>query len=97
MVSYDFAYRVNQIEKSLLEFKSLLIEIQSSIKPENDIWDNADMIQNWKVSERTLAEWRKDKKISYVKVNSKIWYTAENRLEFLSSHTIHNQLNDGRE
>jgi hypothetical protein len=59
--------------------------------PEVDLWDNSEIIRKWKISERTLASWRKNGLISYVQVSGKIWYTKEGRDEFLKRNLIQNK------
>ena len=34
----------------------------------DEMWDNSDIIRNWKVSTRTLATWRAEGTIEYVQV-----------------------------
>jgi len=82
-----------ELFKELSEVKSTLEQVLSNIKPEAEVWDNSDIIRNWKVSERTLADWRKNGLISYVKVNGKIWYPRNAREEFLDRNTV-NEVDD---
>jgi hypothetical protein len=55
-----------------------------SIRLEQDLWDNSELMRNWKISERTLADWRKKGIISYTKVRGKIWYTKCSRDSFIN-------------
>lgn len=66
--------------------EEILFEIKGQVKLERELWDNADIIQNWKVSARTLADWRAKGLIGFVQVGSKIWYPREARELFLSMH-----------
>jgi hypothetical protein len=52
------------------------------------LWDSSDIIRNWKVSERTLADWRKKKMIGYVQINKKIFYPRTSRERFISENSI---------
>ncbi len=54
----------------------------------DEMWDNADLIKNWKVSLRTLAEWRAEGKIGYVQVGNKIWYPKHERELFLNANLV---------
>jgi len=47
------------------------------------------MIRYFKVSERTLANWRLMGLISYSKIGSKIYYTKEDRDKFLENHKVY--------
>ena len=48
----------DQINRQNAELKELLHEIKAEVKPEQELWDNSDLMRNWKISERTLATWR---------------------------------------
>lgn len=85
-----------ELAKELSELRDIICKVLLSVKPDEDLWDNADVIKNWKVSERTLADWRKKGLISYVQVQSKIWYTKEARESFLNENYIRVQHNDRR-
>ena len=88
MVSYDLKYRVETLQK---EISQLRIEISCLKSGSNDeMWDNSEMIRRWNVSKRTLASWRAEGKIDYVQVEGKIWYTKENREDFIRRNSVKN-------
>ena len=95
MNNYEMNLKFLELFKELTEVKKTLDQVLSNIKPESELWDNCDIIKNWKVSERTLADWRKRGVISYVQVQSKIWYPKEARDNFLKDHLVKIQLNNG--
>lgn len=95
MVDYDTNVRISEIVKSINEVKESMDKLLQVVKPEEDLWDNSQVIRNWKVSERTLASWRKERLISFVQLKDKIWYTKEARGEFLQKNLI-NINKDGR-
>jgi hypothetical protein len=88
MVEFDTNVRISKIEKSISEVKECIGQLLEVIKPENDLWDNSDIICNWKVSERTLSDWRKKGLISYVQVQGKIWYPKSSREAFMNKYSI---------
>jgi hypothetical protein len=88
MNNYETNLKFSELIKEVTNLKSLLEKISSRINPDEVLWDNSDMIRNWHVSERTLAEWRRKKLISVVKVNGKIWYTSRARKTFVRSNSI---------
>ena len=96
MNNYEMDLKFSGLFKELTELKKTLELVLSTVRPEEELWDNADIIQNWKVSERTLADWRKKGLISYVQVQSKIWYPKAARDCFLKNHYVRVQPNDGR-
>ena len=90
MVDFDTNVRISEIVKSINEVKVSMDKLLQVVKSEEDLWDNSQVIQNWKVSERTLASWRKERLISFVQLKDKIWYPKEAREEFLQRNLIHN-------
>jgi len=96
MNNYEMNLKFSELFKEFTEVKAVLENVLSRIKSEEDLWDNADIIQNWKVSERTLADWRKKRLISYVQVQNKIWYPKDARECFLKDHIVKVLLNDRR-
>lgn len=87
MIKTDLDFRVKQLSAEISRLESE-IEVLKTRSIENEMWDNSDMIRNWKISQRTLASWRADGLIDYVQVGGKIWYTKENMNSFLSRNTI---------
>jgi hypothetical protein len=90
MVVFDTNVRIAEMQKNIVEVKEGLDRLLEIVKPEEELWDNSDLIRNWKVSERTLADWRRKDLISYVHVGGKIWYTREAREGFLQRNLTHN-------
>lgn len=88
MNEYRVELKLSEMEKGIREIKEDLYNLVRTVKPENDIWDSSEIIRKWKISERTLANWRKTGLISYVKVNGKIWYPRNSREEFLQRNLI---------
>ena len=89
MVSYDTNFRISEILKGIGQVIDRVDQIIEVIKPEEDLWDNSELIRRWKISERTLASWRSNGLISYVQVNGKIWYPKKSREEFLKKNLTH--------
>jgi len=84
MLNHDFYFDL----KSLNERVNLLEEVVrrlSSEKPStSDDWDNATLMQQWQISERTAARYRKAGLDSY-KVGGRLYYTADQRNQFVLS------------
>jgi len=87
MLNIDLNYRVRELADMVSLLKSEINELKSFIL-EDGLWDNSDMIRNWKVSKRTLANWRAEGLIDFVQIGSKIWYTKENRESFLARNAV---------
>jgi hypothetical protein len=88
MVSYDTNVRISEILKAIEQVKGRVDQLIEVVKPDQNLWDNSDIILHWKVSERTLADWRRKGLISYVQVSGKIWYPKEAREEFIRRNLI---------
>lgn len=76
------------------EFRELqhqIAEIREAVKsrkPQNVVYDNADVMQLLKVSQRTLATWREEQRISYSKIGSKIYYRQKDIEHFLDQGLV---------
>ena len=88
MNSYEMDLKFSGLFKEISVLKSILQTMSSKVNQDETLWDNSDIIRNWKISERTLAEWRKKELISYVQLNGKIWYTKEFREDFIRKNSI---------
>jgi DNA-binding transcriptional MerR regulator len=71
-----------ELKKQLAEINSKLQQLQ----PSDSVWDNSDVIQKLKVSERTLATWREKGMIRYSKIGNKIYYREEDIIQFLENN-----------
>jgi hypothetical protein len=82
---------LNHLQKELLDQILFIKKELTDIKNNRDcdeMWDNSDLIRNWKVSLRTLAEWRAEGKIGYVQFGNKIWYPREERELFIKANLV---------
>jgi hypothetical protein len=86
MNEYVAELKFRELEKKVETMTGILTRIESRISKQENLWDNADLITNWKVSARTLADWRGKGLIGYSQVGGKIWYTIEDRENFLSKN-----------
>jgi hypothetical protein len=96
MISYDTNVRISEILKGIEQVMVCVNQLIEVVKPEEELWDNSDLIRNWKVSERTLSSWRCKGLISFIRVNGKIWYPREARENFLRDHLVGCQQKNGR-
>lgn len=67
--------KVNDLEKKQDSLNEVLKTKRFITKPNEMIYDNADLMQLFKVSQRTLANWRANGIITYSKIGGKILYT----------------------
>ena len=92
MNDYNINVRVNEVITAINAVKSEIDILKKTVKSEDDLWDGSDIIRNWKVSERTLADWRRKKMIGYVQINKKIFYPRNEREDFLRSNLKEKEL-----
>lgn|SRR5690606_40297798 len=87
MSNADLIARVEELTDQVTRMKSEIDRMKYQTM-EDDLWDNSDMLRNWKISLRTLASWRAKGLIDYVQMGGKIWYTRENRNAFLRKNEV---------
>lgn len=92
MVNIDIAFEIKELKQAIVTQNKLLQSLLSLVDPKDDMWDDQDMVTNWKVSKRTLASWRAKGIIGYVQVGNKIWYPREARDAFVAKY-----INEARE
>ena len=83
----DLNYLQKELLDQILFIKKELTDIKKN-RDCNEMWDNSDLTRNWKVSLRTLAEWRAEGKIGYVQIGNKIWYPKEEREIFVKANLV---------
>jgi len=83
----DLAYLQKEFLDQILFIRKELTDIKKS-RDYDEMWDNSDLTRNWKVSLRTLAEWRAEGKIGYVQFGNKIWYPREERELFVKANLV---------
>lgn len=88
MISYDSAYEIKQLKQQVAELVIEVKTLSSKVNPNDEIWDDQDMIKYWKVSKRLLSTWRKVGIIEYVQVGNKIWYPREARSKFIEKYSV---------
>ena len=86
MNDYTLNVRLSEMTSAINAVKNDIDTIKKTIKPEDDLWDGSDIVRHWKISDRTLADWRAKKMIGYIQINKKIFYPREARELFLKSH-----------
>lgn len=83
----DLAYLQKEFLTQIQFIRKELTDIKKS-RDSDEMWDNSDLVRNWKVSLRTLAEWRAERKIGYVQFGNKIWYPREERELFVKANLV---------
>lgn len=90
----DLAYMQKEFLTQIQFIRKELTDIKKS-RDCDEMWDNSDLTRNWKVSLRTLAEWRAEGKIGYVQIGNKIWYPKEERESFIKTNLVKVRLKNG--
>ena len=88
MFNFETALEKEQYTQILSVLVEELKSLSSKVNPKDELWDDQDMIQNWKVSKRLLADWRKEHVIDYVQYKNKIWYPRDARTKFIAKYKV---------
>lgn len=78
-------------QEEFSELKQQIAEIRDALhspQMKDVVYDNQDVMQLLKVSQRTLATWREEGTIKYSKVGAKIYYKPEHIQEMLDNGLI---------
>ncbi len=86
MQNKDWYWETSQMKKKLERIEASVDEVKAVVKPGQELWDGSDIIRFWKVSSRTLADWRAKGLIGFIQVGNKIWYPRDARELFLSKY-----------
>ena len=86
-MNMDLVYLQKEFLDQIQFLRKELADIKNNIDYDA-MWDNSDLVRNWKVSIRTLAEWRAERKIGYVQIGNKIWYPREERELFVKANLV---------
>jgi hypothetical protein len=83
----------SEIFRRFPELQEFLVAIRHEVNqfhrpPNQVIWDDVDLRENLKVSQRTTATWRQEKLITYSKVNGKVFYKLSDVLDFIEKYKI---------
>jgi hypothetical protein len=87
MDDYLVNVKLSEINRSISEIKKDLDSLKNTVKGEDELWDGTDIVNNWHVSTRTLADWRKKDLIGFVQINKKIYYPKHLRETFLNENS----------
>lgn len=86
-MNIDHSYFIKEIFDEIRFLRKELTDIKKN-KVCDEMWDNSDLTRNWKVSLRTVAEWRASGKIGYFQVGKKILYPKEEREFFIKANLV---------
>lgn len=86
MTQNDIFRRVPELQEFLNEMKHEFNQFRRP--PDQVIWDDVDLRENLKVSQRTTAMWRQENIVPYSKVHGKIYYKLSDVLTFIEKYKI---------
>jgi len=87
MDDYLVNVKLSEINRSITEIKKDLDVLKDTVQSDDKLWDGSNIVNNWHVSIRTLADWRKKDLIGYIQINKKIYYPKHFREKFLNEHS----------
>jgi len=90
MSEYVFGLKLSELERGIFDLRKGVESIKDRITSTDLLWDNSDLVRNWHISPRTLAEWRAKQRIDYVKIGRKIYYSREDRDRFIEKYHVKN-------
>ena len=90
MIDYRVEQKLSELEKGVLDLKKGMDSMKDKVTSTDQLWDNFELVQNWHISSRTLAEWRAKRRIDYVKIGKKIYYSREDRDRFIEKYHVSN-------
>lgn len=88
MVNGDVMFELKQLKQTVRTQNELIGKLFAFVNPKNELWDEQDIVHNWKISKRLLADWRAKGIIGFVQVGHKIWYPREARDLFIATYMV---------
>lgn len=79
---------VQEWQQIIHRLEATVSKLQNTLQqdPKHIILDNADLLQIFNISARTLQRWRDDNQISYSQIGSKIFYRMHDIQTFLDNN-----------
>lgn len=81
MTNQDYGALIRDLTKRVDALEAQLAQIQCSSDVIDQDWDNATLMREWGICERTAANYRKHG-LQYYKRGGRVYYPAEARSEF---------------
>lgn len=88
MMDYQVKLELQRQNKSLENLLKKVEVIEKKIDPKVQLLASTEVCKQLLVSERTLAQWRKDKEIDYVKIGNIIRYTQKSVNDLIKRSNI---------
>ena len=87
MISQDVGFQINELSRRLTIIEKLIVRLDKDpIAYESD-WDNATLLREWGICERTAANYRQQG-LKYFKRGGRIFYSPENRAKFIETKKL---------
>jgi hypothetical protein len=83
MVNRDIGFQLEQLIRRITALEDLFKKLDKKATTANSNWDNATLMQEWQISKRTAANYRKQGLGSF-KRGGRVYYTPEHRQQFLA-------------
>jgi hypothetical protein len=88
MMAQDYAAKLSDLQQTTTNLKEQVDELTKQLSQvknhtllENSDWDNATLMQEWGICERTAANYRKQG-LGFFKRGGRIFYSSESRNAF---------------
>lgn len=80
MINQDTGFRLKELTNRINEMEKQMREMMKKTSEAED-WDNAKLMQEWKISRRTAANYRKQG-LNFFKRGGRIYYSPQDRIQF---------------
>jgi excisionase family DNA binding protein len=84
----DLAVEFKKLQQNQVKILQMLSEMEFYSKPENDMYSLDDLAKMFKVTKRTIYNWKEDGRLPYVIIGSKTYVTEAQLQKFLAEHEV---------
>lgn len=84
MVNEDWGFKLKELNQRVTVIEKIVENISNYPKLSEKDWDTSTLIQEWKISKRTAANYRQ-RGMKYYRRGGRLFYTPESRNEFIET------------
>ena len=84
----DLAVEFKKLQERQEQILQLLSEMEINAKPETEMYSLDDLAKMFKVTKRTIYNWKEDGRLPCVIIGSKTYVTEDQLQKFLAEHEV---------
>jgi len=84
----DLAVEFEKLQKNQEQILQMLSEMDFYTRPELEMYSMDDLAKMFKVTKRTIYNWKEDGRLPYVIIGSKTYVTEAQLQKFLAEHEV---------